>query len=55
MNGLLMRYFVLKPGGTDEYATASRAAMIAYATCIETVNAVLAAELREWVRKESAT
>jgi hypothetical protein len=31
MNGLLMKYFVLKPAGDDRYAAASRKAMRAYA------------------------
>jgi len=47
--GLTMRYFVLKPRGDDEYAHASRSAMLAYARAIESNNALLAQELREWV------
>lgn len=31
MDGLMMKYFVLKPRGNDAYAAASRAAMHAYA------------------------
>ena len=46
---LRMKYFVLKPGGDDEYAAASRAAMLRYAQFIEQENGDFAVDLREWV------
>ncbi|MDA3780460.1 MAG: hypothetical protein PF487_09635 [Bacteroidales bacterium] len=46
---LKMKYFVLKPTGTDLYAGASRLAMLEYARVIEPENPELAKELREWV------
>ena len=52
MNGLLMKYFVLKPGGIDAYAKASRKAMLTYASYIEDENYQLATELEEWVKLE---
>jgi hypothetical protein len=52
-DGLLMKYFVLKPNGDDEYAYASREALRAYADSIEDVNPLLADDLRSWVRRES--
>jgi len=54
MDGLLMKYFVLKPNGKDAYAQASRAAMRAYANAIEAVNLELADSLQEWVQLENA-
>lgn len=54
---LTMKYFVLKPRGTDVFAAASRKAMIAYAKHIE-ANAedqearALAKELFDWIFKE---
>ncbi len=52
--GLLLKYFVLKPGGNDAYAMASRAAMSAYATLIDQQNPALAKDLREWILREEA-
>ena len=52
MDGLLMKYFVLKPRGVDEYAAASRRAMRVYASHICGVNPVLCANLREWADRE---
>ncbi|MEN6537947.1 MAG: hypothetical protein ABFD60_07955 [Bryobacteraceae bacterium] len=52
MNGLEMKYFVLKPHGDDIYAAASRRAMLIYADTIEAVNAQFAIELREWALRE---
>lgn len=46
MDGLIMKYFILKPKGIDIYAQASRAAMRAYAEMVEKENIVLAVELR---------
>jgi len=54
MEGLQMKYFVLKPKGDDKYAEASRKAMRAYATHIESTNAELARELRNWADNEYA-
>ena len=52
----MMKYFVLKPSGKDEYAAASRQAMIAYAQhlFITNTNQELAEELTAWVAKERA-
>ena len=50
-DGLLMKYFVLKPGGNSEYCRASRFAMMAYAGHIEAINPELATSLREWAEK----
>jgi hypothetical protein len=47
--GLIMKYFVLKPGGNDIYAKASRAAMLLYAEKIETENKQFAYDIRDWV------
>lgn len=51
MSGLIMKYFVLKPGGSDEYAWASRQAMLTYADAIAEVNPELAEELTQWVNR----
>lgn len=53
MNGLLMKYFVLKPRGMDWHANASRAAMLAYADVISGHEPELAKELRAWVQQET--
>ena len=53
-DGLKMKYFVLKPRGSDVYAAASRKAMRAYANLIEPENPTLAMELREWADREQA-
>ena len=52
--GLLMKYFVLKPKGDHLYALAARQAMLCYATYVEAVNPALALHLREWVYREAA-
>jgi hypothetical protein len=52
MNGLQMKYFVLKPKGDNPYSEASRKAMRAYASHIQDVNSELANELREWADNE---
>ena len=55
MNGLIMKYFVLKPRSSkknDLYAKASRKAMQAYAKVIEKENPALSAELLEWASVE---
>jgi hypothetical protein len=51
-----MKYFVLKPRSkqpTDEYAVASRMAMMNYAKHIRKVNPDLANDLTDWAVKES--
>lgn len=53
MSVLEMKYFVLKPKGTDIYAEASRKAMRAYANHIQSVNEALYDGLREWADRES--
>lgn len=49
MQGLMMKYFVLKPAGDDAYAEASREAMKAYAATIRYTDATLADELERWI------
>ena len=53
-NGLMMKYFVLKPAGNDHHAAASRSAMRRYADCIELENPQMAVDLRAWADQESA-
>ena len=53
MSGLEMKYFVLKPRGTDAYAYASRKAMRAYAEAIHRENSELAKDLMEWADRET--
>lgn len=53
MDGLQMKYFVLKPKGDDAYAIASRKAMLAYSKVIEETNPVLAQELKIWATRET--
>ena len=52
MEGLAMKYFVLKPKGDDVYAEASRKAIRAYAAHIESTNAAMTADLRLWADHE---
>jgi len=52
MEGLQMKYFVMKPKDNDIYAEASRKAMRTYALHIESENPQLAKELRAWTDKE---
>lgn len=52
MEGLKMKYFVLKPSGKNPYAIASRKAMIAYAESIHEENWKLATDLMKWVTDE---
>jgi hypothetical protein len=49
---LRMKYFVLKPGGKDAYAQASRRAMWIFANIIKDENPMLAKELKSWVEAE---
>lgn len=52
VNGLQMKYFVLKPKGSDTYARASRCALEEYATVIAGENPVLARDIRNWIDQE---
>jgi len=54
MQGLQMKYFVLKPRGNSVYAEASRHAMREYAEAIRGSDPKLSQELRDWVFKEVA-
>lgn len=54
MDGLMMKYFVLKPRGEDVFAKASRVAMRAYAKTIANDSPKFAAEVREWADREGA-
>lgn len=49
---LVMKYFVLKPSGSDPYAVASRDAMVAYAKSISGYDGALSIELLDWVALE---
>lgn len=53
-SGLQMKYFVLKPAGSDAHAKASRAAMRTYANHIQETNQQLCDELRAWADNEQA-
>lgn len=52
MNGLEMKYFVIKPKGNGIYAEASRKAMKAYAAHIDAENRKFANDLYDWVNRE---
>lgn len=52
MDGLMMKYFVLKPHGKDQYARASRAAMRRYAKVIAAESPTLASDLLSWADRE---
>jgi hypothetical protein len=54
MQGLEMKYFVLKPKGSNAYAAASRTAMNAYARAIKYENPSLSRELLAWAEDETA-
>ena len=49
MNGLKMKYFVLRPDKDDDHAFASRMAIRAYAANIKHTNPQLAKDLTTWV------
>ena len=54
MEGLKMKYFVLKPDGNgveDKYAWALRKAIMAYSFAIDPWNSKLADNLRKWIRQ----
>jgi len=50
---LEMKYFVLKPAGTSEFAAASRHAMWAFSEAIRGTDQELANELHAWVKREA--
>jgi hypothetical protein len=52
MEGLMMKYFVLKPKGNDIYAKASREAMKEYAFIIKNENRQFADDIINWVLDE---
>lgn len=52
MDGLLLKYFVIKPKGNNIYAKASREAMFKYAEVINETNPIFANDLIEWATKE---
>jgi len=53
MDGLKMKYFVLKPRGNDIFAAASRKAMRAYSRHIGDVDEIFADELMDWANDEA--
>lgn len=53
MEGLTMKYFVLKPKGDDIYALASRIAMRAYAGIVAVYNPELSEGLYNWTGEET--
>ena len=53
MNGVQMKYFVLKPAGDSPYSKASRAALKAYAKAIEDENIQLSHDLQMWAIDEA--
>jgi hypothetical protein len=54
MSELLMKYFVLKPRGTDLFARASRAAMFRYAKEIMEQEPIFSKQVWDWAAKEMA-
>ena len=52
IQGLLLKYFILKPKGINIYAKASRLAMLKYAEVINIENPIFANDLRKWVSRE---
>lgn len=51
-SGLRMKYFVLKPAGSNWHARASRAAMRRYAQFIKSLEPALSSQLMSWVEEE---
>lgn len=47
-----LKYFVLKPRGTGDYAKASRTAMRVFAAEIEQSDPALANDIKAWVYEE---
>lgn len=54
MAGLEMKYFVLKPRGTDIHARASRRALRSYAALMKEENPEFANDLIKWADDELA-
>lgn len=52
MNGLEMRYFVLKPSASGIHGKACRAALRAYSNVVVAENPELAADLNAWANVE---
>ena len=52
-DGLLMKYFVLRPFGNDRHAIASRAAMRTYAQSMHGHNNQLSKDIKEWAEREA--
>ena len=52
MDGLLLKYFVLRPAGNDRHAIASRAAMRTYAHSMHGHNNELSKDIKEWAERE---
>lgn len=53
-SGLRLKYFVVKPEGTDPHAKASRAAMRAYAKAIANEDPRMRDDLLNWVTEEES-
>lgn len=53
LEGLKMKYFVLKPAGNSVYAIASQEAMRAFASSIRAHNPELCDDLYEWADAEA--
>lgn len=51
MNGLKMKYFVLRPDKDDDHAFASRMAIRTYAANIRKANPQLAKDLNGWLEE----
>jgi hypothetical protein len=52
--GLFMKYFVLSPTKKSPYGTASRVALLAYASTIRSTNPILAQHLTLWIDRIEA-
>jgi len=57
MSGIMLKYFVLKPKGTSQFAKASRAAMRTFAQAMRgdgpDHNNELAQDVRDWAEAEA--
>jgi hypothetical protein len=53
MTELRLKYFTLKPRGTDAYALTSRHAMLMFASHIQAVDPELATQVRIWAQTEA--
>lgn len=56
-DGLQLKYFVLKPGGTGAHARASRSALVAYANTLlaNDVQGQLPERLQCWAKRDSVS